>query len=130
MKKFFLIAISVIVFVSCGNNDGSRYINSNDIKYDSPKYDETVVDEVEIADDPDYDYNDDEIKDIQPQEDPTEVKMTKVMCSVCAGTGRCGVCGGGRVLYRSGDLIDCTNCNGSGCCQLCQGSGLMDQVVW
>lgn len=56
-------------------------------------------------------------------------------CSVCYGTGRCGGCGGGGIVYNAidyspGQFVDCSCCAGNGLCGMCDGSGVVEDFGW
>lgn len=65
----------------------------------------------------------------EPETFTFEPQKEIAQCYLCYGTCRCGVCGGGGTLYRSGELISCTNCGGSGACPACNGSGFVEQIA-
>ncbi len=76
-----------------------------------------------------------EVVDYEPEDyepEAYEPKTRYVSCTLCYGSGSCGGCGGGGVVYSAfngGEFIDCSVCNGSGRCQLCDGTGQREEYI-
>ena len=51
--------------------------------------------------------------------------MTRNVCQICAGDGKCRQCfGTGTNTHLNEDEPKCSNCSGTGVCPECQGTGL------
>lgn len=96
-----------------GENDGGFDI-ANNSEYDT--YSESITYESEMD-------------TYKASESATfELEKVSVTCPLCYGIGRCSVCGGGGILYKYGEIMECDNCNGVGVCIMCNGLGLVETI--
>ena len=129
-KSFFAIVATCFLCVSCTENKKEPvtpvvpiFIPHDDSAEEQNNNRNTVHEIIE-------DHGQDNHTDPEP-----EPQKKYKQCPVCYGSGRCGGCGGGGLVYNAidynpGQYVDCSACGGTGQCGFCEGSGMVEDLGW